>query len=159
ATSARPLPIEKRVALTPPKDDVAVLARAGQPIGQVVPVDVSIANGTDEPYMVDPAQVFAIDDQGQRILAVPWAEAIEEAGDANRLKAALTGAGKSAAVGAIAGVAIGAALGVAVGALLGAPGEGAVYGAAMGGGYGAAMGGVSGGMQGQVAARADAATQ
>ena len=122
ATSARPLPIEKRVALTPPKDDVAVLARAGQPIGQVVPVDVSIANGTDEPYMVDPAQVFAIDDQGQRILAVPSAEAIQEAGDANSLKAALTGAGKSAAVGAIAGVAIGAALGVAVGALLGAPG-------------------------------------
>src|SRR5581483_8471990 len=159
ATSARPLPVEKRVALTPPKNDVAVVARAGQPVGEVIPVDVSIANGTDEPYLIDPSQIFAVDDQGQKILPVPPAEAIREAGDANSLKAALTGAAKNAAVGAIAGAAIGAALGVAIAALLRSTRPGRAYGAAMGGGYGAAMGGVAGGVQGQAAAHLDAAAQ
>ncbi len=73
-------------------------ALPGAPIGGVVPVDVSIANGTDEPYLVQPDQVFAINEQGQRIMPVPASEAIQEAGNANALKAGLTGAAKNAAI-------------------------------------------------------------
>lgn len=159
ATSARPIHIAPRVALTPSKGEVTMQARAGKPIGDIVPVDLAIANGTDEPYMIEPSQVFAINQQGQKILTVPPSEAIQEAGDANALKTGLTGAAKNAAVGAVAGALIGAALGVAVGAMVGSPAAGAMYGAAMGGGIGAAEAGVAGGGQGQVAARQDAETQ
>jgi hypothetical protein len=133
--------------------------KPGKPIGDIVPVDVSAANGTDEPYLLVPNQVFAIDQQGQRILPVTPAEAIQEAGDADALKAGLTGAAKNAAVGLVAGAVIGAAVGVVAGALIGAPGAGAAYGAALGGGVGAAEAGVAGGVQGQVAATQDAQTQ
>jgi hypothetical protein len=159
ATSARPLPTTKRVALTPPPDEIAVSARVGKPIGEIVPVDVSVANGTDEPYLVDSTQVFAIDEDGERILPVPPAEAVQEAGNANSLKAGLTGAGKNAAVGALTGAVVGAALGAGAGALVGVPPVGAALGAAIGGGVGAASAGAVGGMQGQAAAYNDAATQ
>lgn len=159
ATSARPIPITKRVALMPTQDEVSMQARPGAPIGTIIPVDVSIANGTGEPYLIVPSQVFAIDREGERVLTVAPSEAIQEAGDANALKAGLTGAEKNAAVGAVAGALIGAAIGVAAGALVGAPGLGAAYGAALGGGVGVAEGGVLGGVQGQAAAHQDAETQ
>ena len=159
ATSARPLPTSKRVALAPPQDDIAIRAQVGEPIGEIVPVDVSIANGTNEPYGVDPSHVFAIDEHGERVIPVPPSEAIQEAGDANNLKAGLTGAGKSAAAGAVAGAVIGAALGAGAGALVGVPPVGAAFGAAIGGGLGAATAGAAGAAQGQAAAHIDAATQ
>lgn len=159
ATTARPIPITQRVALTPTKNEVSVQARPGTPIGNIVPVDISVANGTDEPYLIVPSQVFAIDQKRQRILAVPPAEAIQEAGDANALKAGLTGAAKNAAVGPAAGALIGAAVGVAAGALIGSPAAGLAYGAALGGGVGAAEAGAAGGIQGQAAAHHDAETQ
>lgn len=133
--------------------------KPGKTIGDIVPVDISAANGTDEPYLLVPNQVFAIDQQGQRILPLTPAEAIQEAGDADSLKAGLTGAAKNAAVGLVAGAVIGAAIGVAAGALVGEPGAGAVYGAALGGGVGGAEAGVLGGVQGQVAAHEDAQVQ
>ncbi len=95
ATTWNPIPITPRVALTPTKGDVTMQAKPGEPIGQIVPVDVSIANGTDEPYLVQPDQIFAINQQGQRIMPVPASEAIQEAGNANALKAGLTGAAKN----------------------------------------------------------------
>ena len=159
ATSARPLHVTKRVALEPEKGQVTVHARASQPIGDIIPVDVAIANGTDEPYLIQPSQVFAVDENGQKILPVPPSEAAQEAGDAKALKAGLTGAAKNAGIGLVAGAIAGAALGVALGAIVGSPGAGAAYGAAMGGGLGAAEGGVAGGLQGQMAAHQDAATQ
>jgi hypothetical protein len=159
ATSARPLAITPRVALMPTADEITMQPRPGKPIGGIIPVDVSVANGTPEPYLIVPTQIFAVDGQGQRILAVPASEAIQEAGDANALTAGLTGAAKNAAVGAIAGALIGAAIGVAAGAIVGQPGAGAAYGAMMGGGVGAAEGGVLGGIQGQAAAHQDAASQ
>lgn len=133
--------------------------KPGKTIGDIVPVDLSAANGTDEPYLLVPNQVFAIDQQGQRILPVAPAEAIQEAGDADALKAGLTGAAKNAAVGLVAGAVVGAAIGVVAGAIVGQPGLGAAYGAALGGGVGAAEGGVLGGVQGQEAAHQDAQTQ
>ena len=114
-TSARPLPTSKRVAVAPPPDDIAIRVQVGEPIGEVVPVDLSIANGTAEPYQIDPSQVFAVDDEGEMIPPVPPSEAIQEAGHANNLKAGLAGAGKSAVGGAVTGAVVGAALGAGVG--------------------------------------------
>ena len=159
ATTWSPIPITPRVALTPTKGDVTMQARPGAPIGRIVPVDVSIANGTDEPYLVQPDQVFAINQQGQRIMPVPANEAIQEAGNANALKAGLTGAAKNAVIGGLVGAATGAAIGAAVGSIVLAPAQGALVGAAIGGSVGAAGGGVYGGAQGQAAAHHDADTQ
>jgi len=159
ATSWNPIPITPRVALTPIKGAVTMQARPGKPIGGVVPVDVAVANGTDEPYLIEPDQVFAINEQGQRIMPVSASEAIQEAGSANALKAGLTGAAKNAAIGALAGAAAGAAVGAAVGMIVASPAQGALLGAAVGGSVGAAGGGVLGGVQGQSAARHDAETQ
>jgi len=159
ATTWNPIPITPRVALTPTKGDVTMQALPGAPIGRIVPVDVSIANGTDEPYLVEPDQIFAINEQGQRIMPVTSSEAIQEAGSANSLKAGLTGAAKNAAIGAVVGAATGAAIGAAVGTIVLSPAQGALVGAAIGGSVGAAGGGVYGGAQGQAAAHHDAETQ
>ena len=72
ATTWNSIPITPRVALTPTKGDVTTQARPGAPIGGVVPVDVSIANGTDEPYLVEPDQIFAINEQGQVAQWLYW---------------------------------------------------------------------------------------
>ena len=159
ATSWNPIPITPRVALTPTKGDVTMQARPGKPIGGIVPVDVAVANGTDEPYLIEPDQVFAINEQGQRIMPVSASEAIQEAGNANALRAGLTGAAKNAAIGALAGATAGAAVGAAVGMIVASPAQGALLGAAVGGSVGAAGGGVMGGVQGEAAARHDAETQ
>ena len=159
ATSWRPIPLTPRVALTPTKGNVTMQVRPGKPIGRIVPVDVAVANGTDEPYLIEPDQVFAINEQGQRIMPISTNEAIQEAGNANALKAGLTGAAKNAAIGALAGAATGAAVGAAVGTIVASPAEGALFGAAVGGSIGAAGGGVIGGLQGQAAAHHDAETQ
>jgi hypothetical protein len=147
------------VALTPSKGQITMQARPGKPIGDIVPVDVAVANGTDEPYRIEPDQVFAINQQGQRIMPIPASEAIIEAGHANALKAGLTGAAKNALVGGLAGAAAGAAVGAAVGTIVASPAEGALLGAAMGGSVGAAGGGIFGGFQGQAAAHNDAESQ
>lgn len=159
ATSWRPIPMTPRVALTPVKGDVTMQVRPGKAIGGMVPVDVAVANGTDEPYLIEPDQVFAINGQGQRIMPISANDAIQEAGNANALKAGLTGAAKNAAIGALAGAATGAAVGAAVGMIVASPAEGALFGAALGGSIGAAGGGVAGGLQGQAAAHHDAETQ
>ena len=159
ATTWNPIPITPRVALTPTKGDVTMQALPGAPIGGIVPVQVSIANGTDEPYLVEPDQIFAINEQGQRIMPVTSNEAIQAAGSANSLKAGLTGAAKNAAIGAVVGAASGAAIGAAVGTIVLSPAQGALVGAAIGGSVGAAGGGVYGGVQGQAAAHHDAESQ
>ena len=159
ATSWRPIPLTPRVALAPVKGDVTMQATPGKPIGRIVPVDVAVANGTDEPYLIEPDQIFAINEQGQRIMPISANDAIKEAGDANALKAGLTGAAKNAVIGALVGAATGAAVGAAVGTIVLSPAQGALVGAAMGGSIGAAGGGVYGGMHGQSAAHHDAETQ
>jgi len=159
ATIWQPIPETPRVALRPVKGQVTVKAVPGKAIGSMVPVDVSIANGTDEPYRIEFDQIFAIDQQGQRIMPIPASQAALEAGNANALKAGITGAAKSAVVGGIAGAAAGAAVGAAVGTIIASPAEGAVFGAAVGGSVGAAGSGLYGGLQGQSAAHRDAESQ
>jgi hypothetical protein len=159
ATSWRPIADVPRVALTPSRGEITMQARPGKEIGGMVPVDVAIANGTDEPYRIEPDQVFAINTQGQRIMPIPASQAAAEAGDSNALKAGLTGAGKSAVIGGLAGAATGAAIGAVVGTLVLSPAQVALLGAAIGGSIGAAGGGVYGGFQGQSAAHKDADSQ
>jgi hypothetical protein len=159
ATSWRPIADVPRVALTPSKGEITMQARPGKEIGGMVPVDVAIANGTDEPYRIEADQIFAINTQGKRILPIPASQAIAEAGDSNALKAGLTGAGKSAVVGGLVGAATGAGIGAAVGTIVLSPAQGALVGAAIGGSVGAAGGGVYGGFQGQSAAHKDAESQ
>src|SRR5258705_8860846 len=59
STAAPPIADTTRIALTPTKGQITMAARPGTPIGDLVPVDIGVANGTDEPYRIEPDQVFA----------------------------------------------------------------------------------------------------
>jgi hypothetical protein len=109
-------------------------------VGDVQPVYVSIANGTDVPRAVVPSQIFALDEQGQRIAPLPPGEAAREAGGAGELKAALE---SGAASGALAG-ALGAGAGAIAGSLISSGAAGAGIGAAVGAGTGALQGAFAG---------------
>jgi hypothetical protein len=159
ATTWQPITDTQRVALMPSKGEITMAARPGKPIGEMIPVDVAVANGTEEPYRIEPDQVFAINVQGQRIASIPADQAITAASHANALKAGLVGAAKHALGDGIAGAAAGAAVGAAVGTIVASPAQGALLGAAMGGSVGAVGGGIFGGLQGRAAARNDAESQ
>jgi hypothetical protein len=148
-----------RLILHPTKGQITLRVRPGKPIGDIIPVDVAVANGTDEPYRIEADQVFAITLKGRKITPVPINGAITEMTKANALRAELTGAAKKAVVGGVAGAAAGAAVGAAIGTIVASPAQGALLGAAVGGGVGAAGGGIVGGMRGKTAARKDAETQ
>lgn len=126
----------KKVA-TPQPGQLDVSTQPGAPIGDVVPVYVSIANGSNIPRAVVPSQIFALDDSGERIAPIPPGEAAREAGSAGELKAALlSGTASGAAEGAL-----GAGLGAIVGSALGGQtGTGAWFGTAIGAGEGAITG-------------------
>ncbi|HTY54045.1 MAG TPA: hypothetical protein VMB26_02530, partial [Candidatus Binataceae bacterium] len=109
-------------------------------VGEITPVYISIANGTDTGRSVVPSQVFALNQAGQRVAPIPPGEAARQAGGAGELKAALASAAVS---GATAG-AIGAAAGAVAGAFDGGAGSIAGLGAAVGGGYGAFLGAPAG---------------
>jgi hypothetical protein len=120
------------VAATPKPGELSIASQAKPPVGSIVPVYVSVANGTDIPRALVPSQVFALDENGERIAPLPAGEAAREAGGTGQLKAALT----SAAVSGLGGGAVGAALGAAAGTAFGSPGAGAAIGSAYGGGEG-----------------------
>lgn len=159
ATNWRPIADTTRVALAPSKGEITMAARPGKAIGGVLPVNLAVANGTDEPYRIEPDQVFAIDAQGQRVATLPIDEVITETGRANTLKAELTGAAKNALIGGVTGAAAGAAVGAAAGSIVASPVQGALLGATIGGGVGMAGGGIFGGLQGKAAAHNDAENQ
>ena len=102
-----------QLALYPRKGTVTMQVRPGNPVGNIVPVDVAVANGTDQPYRIDPVQVFALDLQGRPIRPVPLEEAIAEMARANALATELKGAAKTALVSGVAAAAAGAAIGAA----------------------------------------------
>jgi hypothetical protein len=139
--------------------EMRMMATRDLKVGKVLPVDISLSNGTSESRLIVPSQVFAITPDGRRIIPIPPGQAIREAGSANALSAGLGGAAKDAAIGAVGGAIIGTALGAAVGAAAGSPGTGAAAGAAIGGGSGLAGGAIVGGAQGDMAAHDDAASQ
>jgi len=127
-------PIEQttQVVATPVQGQLSVATNKAPTVGEVIPVNVSIANGTDITRTVVPSQIFAINSSGQRVAPLPPGEAARQAGNAGELKAAIT----SGAVSGVAGSALGAGLGAAVGAVTGGIGPGAIIGAATGAGWG-----------------------
>jgi hypothetical protein len=135
-------PIKNRpnIVASPQPGQLSVAMQPADTIGEVQPIYLSIANGTDIPRSVVPSQIFALDGQGQRIAPLPPGEAAREAGGAGELKAALT---SGAASGAIAG-----ALGAGVGAIAGSLIHSGSTGAALGGAIGAGEGGLQGAFAG-----------
>ncbi len=139
--AAAPLRDTPKIVATPQPGQLALTAQPGAPIGDVVPVYVSVANGSDVPRAIVPSQVFALDDSGARVAPLPAGEAAREAGGAGELNGALAG---GAATGAAEG-ALGAGLGAIVGSALGgAVGTGAIIGTAVGAGTGAIDGAARG---------------
>jgi hypothetical protein len=149
---ARP-PIEQtsQVVATPVQGELTVAVNKAPAVGEVTPVNVSVANGTDISRSIIPSQIFAINQSGQRVAPLPPGEAARQAGGAGELKAAIA----SGAVSGAAGGALGAALGAVVGAVTGGIGPGAIIGAATGAGWGI----FSGAQRGQDRADQQAAAQ
>jgi hypothetical protein len=135
-------PIRNRpnIVASPEPGQLSVATQPAETIGDVQPVYVSIANGTDIPRAVVPSQIFALDAQGQRIAPLPPGEAAREAGGAGELKAALA---SGAASGAITG-ALGAGVGAIAGSLIDSGATGAAIGGAVGAGEGALQGAFAG---------------
>jgi len=135
-----PLKDTPKVVATPEAGQLSVAMQPANTIGDVQPVYVSIANGTDIPRAIVPSQIFALDEQGQRIAPLPPGEAAREAGGAGELKAALA---SGAATGAITG-AFGAGIGAIAGSLIHSGATGAALGGAIGAGQGALQGAFAG---------------
>jgi hypothetical protein len=140
AIASAPLKETPQVVATPAAGQLTISSAPHSPIGQVQPVYVSIANGTDVPRSVVPSQIFALNDAGNRVAPLPPGEAARQAGSAGALKAALVSA---AASGAIEG-ALGAGVGAIAGSLIHSGGEGAGIGTAIGGGEGILRGAEAG---------------
>jgi hypothetical protein len=143
-----PIKTTPAVVASPLPGQLSVGLQKADTVGGVVPVYVSIANGTDIPRVVIPNQIFAINQAGERVAPLPPGEAARLAGGAEELKAALA----SAAVSGVAGGAVGAGAGAVVGSVVGG-GGGAGRGALIGSAIGAAEGMFRGVSKGQ--ARAD----
>jgi hypothetical protein len=134
-----PIAHTPNVVATPEQGQLAVSVAAAPTVGEVTPVYVSIANGTDDTRSVVPSQVFAVSDTGGRTAPLPPGEAARQAGSAKEL----SGAVQSAAVSGVGGAALGAAAGAIAGAAgnagdfsFGSPSAGALVGTAFGGFWG-----------------------
>jgi hypothetical protein len=143
-----PIAHTPNVVATPQSGQLVISVQAGQSVGEVVPVYVSVANGTDDTRAVVPSQIFALNEVGERVAALPPAEAARQAGNAKELQGAMQS-------GAISGVG-GSALGAAAGAIAGAggnssggwgfssPSSGALFGTGFGGAAGVFAGAPAG---------------
>jgi hypothetical protein len=146
AIARAPIKDTPQIVATPRAGEVSIAAKPGDAIGDVQPVYVSIANGTDTPRSVVPSQIFALDSSGNRIAPLPPGEAARQAGNSGELKAALLSGATSGALGA----GLGAGLGAIAGSL--------IHSGAVGAGVGAAIAGGEAGLEG-VAAGAPKADQ
>jgi len=135
-----PLPLPAVVA-TPLKGRATILAVPTKPVGNIQPVYVSIANGTDEPLVQSQSEIFVKGQDGNRVPAVPLTEATEQAGGAAGLVSSF---GTAAAYG-IPAAATTAAAGAASGAGFSGGSWTAVWqGSAIGAGLGLITGAASG---------------
>jgi hypothetical protein len=132
AVAPPPIATTPPVVTTPLAGEVSVALQKAQTVGDVVPVYVSVSNGTDVTRVVYPGQIFAINETGQRVAPLPPGEAARRAGDAGELRAVLA----SATVSGVGGGAVGAGLGAAVGSVTGGAARGAVIGSAIGAAHG-----------------------
>jgi len=138
-----PIAHTPNVVATPQQGQLAVSVAAAPTVGEVTPVYVSVANGTDDTRSVVPSQVFAVNDTGERVAPLAPGEAARQAGSAKEL----SGAVQSGAVSGVGGAALGAAAGAIAGAAgnagdfgFGSPSSGALVGTAFGGFWGAFSG-------------------
>jgi len=140
AVAPAPIAHTPNVVATPEQGRIAISVAAAPTVGEVTPVYVSVANGTNDTRSVVPSQVFALNDAGERVAPLPPGEAARQAGSAKELE----GAVKSGAVSGVGGASLGAAAGAIAGAAgssagwfgFGSPGAGALVGTAFGGAYG-----------------------
>lgn len=140
AVAPPPIAHTPNVVATPEQGQLAVSVAAAPTVGEVTPVYVSIANGTDATRSVVPSQVFALNESGERVAPLPPGEAARQAGSAKELQGAI----ESAAVSGVGGAVVGAGAGAIAGAAgrsagwwgFGSPGAGALVGSAFGGGWG-----------------------
>ena len=151
AIAPAPIAHTPNVVATAEQGQLAVSVAAAPTVGEVTPVYVSIANGTDATRAVVPSQVFALNSVGERVAPLPPGEAARQAGGSGELKAALTSAAVSGGLGGV----VGGGLGAAAGAAFGAVGTGSIVGAAIGG----AEGIFTGAEKGQTAANRQADQQ
>ena len=140
AIAPAPLKGVPHVVATPVNGQLTISSEPTKPIGDVLPIYVSIANGTDSPRAIVPSQIFALNDAGSRIAPLPPAEAARQAGGAGELRAGILSAGAS---GAVAG-AVGAGIGAIAGSLIHSGATGAALGGAIGTGTGAFHGATAG---------------
>ncbi|HLX04040.1 MAG TPA: hypothetical protein VKR28_00835 [Candidatus Binatus sp.] len=139
AVASPPIAHTPNVVATPQQGEVSVSVAAAPTVGEVTPVYVSVANGTDASRSIVPSQVFALNDAGERVAPLAPGEAARQAGSAKELE----GAVKSAAVSGVGGAAVGAAAGSIIGAAgrsggwgFSSPGAGALIGTGFGAGWG-----------------------
>jgi DDE domain len=111
AVAKPPIEQTSQVVAIPVQGDLSVALSKAPTVGEVTPVNVSVANGTYIPRTVVPSQIFAINQSGQRIAPLPPGEAARQAGGAGELKAALSAASREAQSGAGLGAAVGAVTG------------------------------------------------
>src|SRR5690349_385107 len=88
--ASAPLKDTPKIVATPQAGQLNVLTQPSPPIGDVQPIYISVANGSDIPRNIVPTQIFALDDSGERVAPLPPGEAAREAGGSGELKAALT---------------------------------------------------------------------
>jgi len=140
--ASAPIKNPPQIVATPQQGQLNVTTQPGAPIGDVQPVYVSVANGSDVPRSIVPSQIFALNDSGARVAPLPPGEAARQAGGSGELKAALT----SGVVGGVAEGALGAGIGAAIGSVVNGfsgfsgAASGAIVGAAFGGGSGIVSG-------------------
>ena len=134
-----PLSLPKVVA-TPTSGHVSVVAVANKPVGNVVPVYISVANGSDDPLLESPAEIFAQGGDGNRVPVVPLTEAVAQAGGAAGLVSSM---GTAAAYG-VPAAAVGGVSGLAAGGLGGMSWSGALTGSLIGSAAGLIAGGAQG---------------
>ena len=85
AVAPAPIAHTPNVVATAEQGQLAVSVAAAPTVGEVTPVYVSIANGTDADRSVVPSQVFALNDAGERVAPIPPGEAARQAGSAKEL--------------------------------------------------------------------------
>ena len=89
-----PIAHTPNVVATPQQGQLAVSVAAAPTVGEVTPVYVSVANGTDDTRSVVPSQVFALNDTGERVAPLEPGEAARQAGSAKELSGAMQSAAR-----------------------------------------------------------------
>jgi uncharacterized protein YcfJ len=136
ATPTSQLMQKPRVGPEVAKGEITVKSKAGQALNGIVPVDVNIANGTDQRRAIRADTVYAIDANGQRVAPISFDDAARAAGGTQQLEQAM----KPAAVGMLQGAAVGALVGAMAACQSGGGGDAAAAAVIAGAAVGAAIG-------------------